>query len=186
MVPERLFRPSERLIEMTGEKIRKRVRRLSNEIERIPRTQPHRPLDASDRLVRLAEIDTDEPAQHPADSEIRIDRERLIDERHPIVELADNKGQRMPASRKRDRIILAQRNRAPSQPLGFGVFARTVEDPAIGLAPDIAPRRHAVRCGEIRIALDGLEEMTQRIAVGPSIRRRKTEACYPAHIVLVS
>jgi hypothetical protein len=57
----------------------------------------------------------------------------------------------VPAPRKRDRIILTQCHRPPSQPLGFAEFLHPISDPAICLAPDAALGCHAVGRGKVRI-----------------------------------
>ena len=84
---------------------------LHDENERIERAQPQRAFEWTDRLVRLPEKDFDKAFETPGGSEIRIERERPIDQRHAVIELADDEGQRKPGLGERIGVVGANPRR---------------------------------------------------------------------------
>src|SRR5206468_2442720 len=80
----------------------------------------------------------------------------------------------MSPSCERDRIVLAQLNRAPGEPRSFSALVRAIHHPAIDLSPRVAPGSHAVGRGKIRIQFDRLREKAKRLAGGFSAALIKT------------
>ena len=93
-------------------------------------------------------------------------------------------GERMAATSERNRIVCAQLDGPPGQTGTFGNFLRSIDHPAIDLAPEITPGRHRIGRGEIRIAFDHLVEQGQRFVDGRS--RSLMQVCHAAQIVVVS
>src|SRR5262249_55219521 len=69
----------------------------------------------------------------------------------------------MAASRQRDGIVLAKLDGAASQADSLGALLPSIGHPAVDLAPDMAPRRHRMGRREIRIDLQRLTELAQRL-----------------------
>ncbi|MNE31896.1 hypothetical protein D3C80_1254860 [compost metagenome] len=74
--------------------------------------------------------------------------------------------QRMPAAGQRHGIVTPQLHGQPRQASTLGDFLGTVIHPAIELAPEVAPCRHAIGRGEFRVTLDGPVEQRQRLGDG--------------------
>src|SRR3546814_1420144 len=65
-----------------------------------------------------------------------------------------------------DRIVLAQFDSAPGQTPSLGHLLRAVMRPAIDLAPDVTPGRHAMCRRVVRVERDRLVEQAQRLVDG--------------------
>ena len=97
-----------------------------------------------DRNFRLAEINPHPAAKMPRLGQVRIELEGPIDEGGADFDVMNNICKRKPSSSERDRVIPAQLRRTASQPCGFGGLLHAVYHPTTSLAPDVAPRSHAV------------------------------------------
>src|SRR3546814_16298000 len=88
-------------------------------------------------------------------------------------------GEGVAGAREGDRIVLAQFDGAPGQTRSLGHLLRAVMRPAIDLAPDVTPGRHAICRRVVRVELDRLVEQAQRLVDGPprSEERRVGEGC---------
>src|SRR5215813_14747705 len=113
--------------------------------------------------VRLALPESQESAEEPRSREVRIEYERLVDQADTALEVAGEVAERMAASRQRDGIVLAKLDGAASQADSLGALLHSIGHPAVDLAPDMAPRRHRMGRREIRIDLQRLTELAQRL-----------------------
>jgi len=114
------------------------------------------------RIVGFAVPDSQEPTEEPGSREVRIEHERPVKQGDAAIEVADEMAEHMTASREGDRIIPAQLDRPAGQPNTFG-DVRSIGDPAVDFAPEIAPRRHPVGRCEVRIELYRLIEQRQSL-----------------------
>ena len=120
----------------------------------------------------------------PTHCQIRIENEGPVDERDSPVEMAHDVTQGEATERKRDRVILVQGRRPPSQPRGIGDLLRAIDRPAVDLANDVAECRHAMGRSKIRVELDGLGEQLQRF--GGGLAGHLMRAGHPAQKVVIS
>ena len=83
-----------------------------------------------------------------------IERDRPIDMRGAVVEVVNDKGERVTACRQSHRVIRSQIHRLSGKPRRFGCLRRAVNHPAVSLAHHKAPGRHAIGRGKPGIQLD--------------------------------
>ena len=91
--------------------------------------------------------------------------------------------ERMAAAGERHGIALAEIDGALRQARALGDLARTIAHPAIDLAPEDAPGRHAIGGGEFRIERDRLVEQSERLADG--LFSSLMEARHAAQIIVI-
>ena len=119
--------------------------------ERIEGAQAHGAGQMLNRTIRIAPLkDPHVPASEPRDCQIRIERECPVGKRNGVTKLPDEKAQRTSAKRERDRIVCAERGRAPGVSHRLGNFLIVVAHPPIHLPIDIALRCQTVWREQIR------------------------------------
>jgi hypothetical protein len=87
--------------------------------ERIDRAQAHGVREVLDGRVRLAEPHSCPTAVEPRPCNVRIERNRPIDQGYPSGQVVNHVGEREPGGAERDRVVLAQRRGAAGEPGGF-------------------------------------------------------------------
>src|SRR3546814_2663313 len=75
-------------------------------------------------------------------------------------------GEGVAGAREGDRIVLAQFDSAPGQTRSLGHLLRAVMRPAIDLAPDVTPGRHAMCRRVVRVERERHVEQAQRLVDG--------------------
>jgi hypothetical protein len=137
-----------------------------------------------DRRIRLAAAKRPHrPAGVPRGRQVRIERERPIDQRDRAFEVARHVTEREPAERQRDRVILAQLRCQPGQPRGFRNLVRAIGGPAVDLAHHVAEPGDAIGRGEFGIELARLAEQRQRL--GGGLARQPVNVRHPAQEIVV-
>src|SRR5215467_12434814 len=111
---------------------------------RVLRAQAHRAGHALDCRVRLAEVELYKSAEEPCPGQVRAESERLLDKGVAIVEAVGGLREGEACGSQRDCVILAQRDRSPSQAPGLSGLLGAIRHPAAGCPLYVAPRCHAV------------------------------------------
>jgi hypothetical protein len=137
-----------------------------------------------DRHIRLAAAKRPHgSAGVPRGRQVRIERQRPIDQRDRAFDVARHVTEGETAERERDRVVLTQLCRQPGEPRGFGNLVRAIGRPAVDLAHHVAERGDAVRGGKFGIELACLGEQCQRL--GGGFARQPMNVRHPAQEVVV-
>ena len=75
---------------------------------RVERTEAHGAREKLDGLVRIAALGAQESAEEPGRRQVRIERERPVDECHAVVEVAAEMREGMAAPGEGYRVVLAE------------------------------------------------------------------------------
>src|SRR5215475_10078829 len=101
--------------------------------------------------LQLAENDLYPAAHPPRQCQVRIDRERPIDERGAGAEVVDQIGERKPGPAQGDRVVVTNLGRTSSETLGFGDLLYAIYYPATLLTLPITLRGQAIGRGKLRV-----------------------------------
>src|ERR1700682_819084 len=129
---------------------------------RVEGAETHGPFEVLNGAVGLAVPDPQISTKEPGGRQVWIEHEGPIKQSDATIKVAGEMGERVAASRERDRIVSAQLDGPARQSSTLGGLPRAIDHPAIDLAPEMAPRRHRMGRRKIRIELYRLIKQGQR------------------------
>ena len=115
-----LVRQRGRHVETPGEQMRRRHSGLHSIGFGIERAQAHRPRKVLDGAVGFAVPDPQKSAKKPAGRQVGIEHHRPVVQGDADIEVAGEVGERMAASRQRDRIVAPEFDGPASQARALG------------------------------------------------------------------
>src|SRR3954467_9070448 len=88
--------------------------------------------------------DAQKSSEKPGGRQVWIEHHRPVVQGDAAIEVAGEVGQRMPASRQRDRIIASKFDSPAGEARALGSLTLRIDLPSIDLAPEMTPRRRAI------------------------------------------
>src|SRR5688500_1979646 len=120
------------------------------------RIEADRTSEALDGFLWFAAPYSQESAEIPPRSKVRIERQGTVQQRDATVKIAHQMRQGVSAPSQRHGIVLAELYGAVRKAGSFRDFRLGVGQPATQLAPGIAPRSHGISRCEVGITRDRL------------------------------
>src|SRR5262245_4877406 len=121
--------------------------------------------DALNRFVRFSQPDFHPPTGEPCPGQVGIECECPIREGFAIVMVTSDKGECHPGGTERDRVILAQLYRTPSEPHRLGTLLLPVGRPATTLGLSITTRCHGIGRRKVGVQVEGPGERCQCFSI---------------------
>src|SRR5258708_38721332 len=106
---------------------------------RVQWNETDRVSEVCDCIIRIAAPDPHETGEEPGSRQIGIERLRPVEQDDAAIEVAGEMGESMAGPRQRDRIVHAELDGAAGEPRPLDDLAGSIDEPAIGLAPEVAP-----------------------------------------------
>ncbi len=111
-------------------------------------------IEMHDGVFGFATPGSQEAAKKPRRCQVGIEENSSVEQCDADIEISCEMGERMTASRERDRVVSAQLDRTARQSCAVGCFLLAVDRPAVDFAPEVAPCGHCVSRSELGIEID--------------------------------